>query len=305
LVEQDFPFEKAAIFARAAVAHEEALERAPKWSGDQASDQFALRPLPMPASMALPTESSAADSPKRSGKPSFWKKLRAKTERKVEPESGLHLQLFSTLVPADKLPGMQEQQVAIVAIDLLEVSPLIAKYDAGTICCKIRTIDTRTQNAAVDPVPAVALSAFGSTLALKRTEALLVIEDVDSQNLELRVCTSESEDAAELCRVWMPAANLVSSSVEGHVVDVWLPAMPPPPQLDGKWHQLLVCSVAAGECFGDHHTAHSTQHTAQMRTHSTHEDTHGSAQHTEASTLEQERTHVHSEFEHGDAETQG
>ena len=232
LLEQDFPFEKAAAFARAAAAHEEAFGRAPKWFDGQDSNQFALRPLPMPESMALPEDKSSVDKAKHSGR-SLWKKLRAKTDKKIEPESGLHLQLFSTRVPADELSSTQQTEAAIVTIDLLEVSPLISKYDAGSMCCKLRTIDSRnSQEATAASVPAVALSAFGPVLAVKKNETMLVIEDVDSRSLELRVCTSESEDAAELCRLWMPVANLVSSSVEGNVVDVWLPTLSPPPQLD-------------------------------------------------------------------------
>ena len=236
MVEQDLPFAKAEAFAHAAVAHEEALERAPKWTGvADDSDQLVLRPLQMPANMALVADEPAPASPaQRSGR-SLWKKLRAKNVKKVEPESGLHLQLFSSLVPPDDPLSAEEHRTAFITLDLLGVSPLIGKVDTGSVCCKIRTIDSRVlqeEGGSAGPVPAVALSAWGPMLKPNQNEALLVVEDIDSKNLELRVCTSDSDHATELGRIWMPVANLLGSSAEGQLVDVWLPALSPPPQLD-------------------------------------------------------------------------
>ena len=224
LVEQDMPFDKAERIARAAVAHEEAMEKHPKWTaGHMDYSQFVLRPLPLPKSMQVVHDGAAGpESPKKSK--SMWKKIRSKNVKKAEPESGVHLQLFSTEIPSED-PAVR---TAIVTLELFETSPLIHLVDSGSVCCKLCTISADGSGRK----SAVTLSAFGATLKRGLAEALLVIEDVDSQNLEVRICTSDSDDAAELGRTWVPVSNLLSSSVEGRIVDVWLPSLQPPPQLD-------------------------------------------------------------------------
>ena len=226
LVEQDFPIEKAERVALAAVAHEDALEKHPKWTaGHMDYNQFVLRPLSLPKSMQVVQSDAAVglDSPKKSSK-GMWKKIRGKHAKKVEPELGVHLQLFSTDMPSED-PAVRS---AIVSLELFETSPLINAADSGSVCCKLYTINADGSGRK----SAVALGPFGATLSPKSNEVVLVIEDVDYQNLEVIICTSDSDNATELARSWMPVANLLSSSVEGRIVDVWLPSLPPPPQLD-------------------------------------------------------------------------
>ena len=243
LVGQGMSAEAADRFAAAADQHTALMQAAQQRGAD--SGEY-LRPLPIPAAM-LPrppadddngdedppmerSESSAQAHVGMRKKASLWSKLRKKrratgaaaTSAKRAPEAGLHLQLFATAVAG--APG-SEARCAIVTLELFEVSPIFSSAGAS-VCAKLRTISSEEGSSSSEPV---LLSKSGAILRPSDNECEIAVEDVDACHLELQVCDSESAHAAELGRAWLPLRNVLGASVEGRIVDLWLPSPAPPP----------------------------------------------------------------------------